>query len=115
MVTNFLAAFQRCEINKDKEDRWEWKGNIDKKYNVKYAYNMIWEGDAVGCENAFQILWKMKGQPSSILCSWRVLHNKFSTKDRLIELGIPNVNPLSVMCNIGEENVSHMFFMCRSV
>jgi len=82
---------------------------------VKHAYSIISQGGVGGCEDAFKLLWNTKGQPSSVLCSWRVMHDKLPTKGRLIRLGIPNVIPLCVMCNIGEESVSHLFFTCRSV
>ena len=41
MMDDFCAVLQRCVINKDNEDRWEWIGSVDKKYNVKHAYNII--------------------------------------------------------------------------
>ena len=41
MVDDFFAVLHRCVINNDKEDRREWIGSVDKKYNVKHAYNII--------------------------------------------------------------------------
>jgi len=109
MVDDFFAVLHRCVINNDKEDRREWIGSVDKKYNVKHAYSIISQRDVGGVRmhlNYYGIP-KVNHHP---YCSWRVLHNKLPTKERLIRLGIHNVNPLCVMCNIGKESVSHLFF-----
>jgi len=62
-MDDFCAVLQRCVINKDNEDRWEWIGSVDKKYNVKHTYSIISQGGVGGCEDAFKLLWNTKGQP----------------------------------------------------
>jgi len=68
-VDDFLATIQRCEISKEKEDKWERNGRSAKMYIVKEVYKILSDGVVGHSEEVFQRLWKMKDQPSSILCS----------------------------------------------
>jgi len=63
----------------------------------------------------FQCLWKMKEQPTSLSCTWRLFNYMFPTRDRLIALRIPNVSSFFVLYNICDESACQLFARVRSL
>jgi len=58
-------------------------------------------------------LWKVKSTPISVLCGWRVLHDKLPTRDMLTRIEVLSDSSKCVFCNVVEESVSHVFFTCN--
>jgi len=44
MINKFLVAINMCELNKDNDDRWVWRGKTGNVYSVKDVYCKILEG-----------------------------------------------------------------------
>jgi len=80
------------------------------KYIVSDAYGKILGEGAGDEEEVFQILWKSKATPAAQICAWRLVLNRLSAKDKLLRVRVSIGITLCVLCNLGEENSSHLFF-----
>jgi len=70
MVEELLSTIHRCELNKVNDDNWVWKGKAANVYSVKDAYSKNLDGNEGGFEEGFHRLWKVKGEPTSQICSF---------------------------------------------
>ena len=110
MVEVFYDTIQQTGLKGTLNDQWVWKGKKNLEYSVQDAYVRVRVmGEALGeDEEVFFYLWSVKAVPASQICSWRVILNRLTTRDKLIKLGIQVKNALCVICNYREENLENV-------
>jgi len=76
-----------CWISKG-QDRLLWEGNGQKAYTVKFEYSVLNREDLMHTPEVFRLLWGLKIAPSTIICAWRLLLHRFSTRVNLDRRGL---------------------------
>jgi len=79
---------QECSILKEKEDERVWKGEENLGYIGKSIYRMLMNAFIGVDEELYDMLWKIKGLPTTQLCTWKVFYIKITTLDNMIKRGM---------------------------
>ncbi|XP_077242348.1 uncharacterized protein LOC143882829 [Tasmannia lanceolata] len=84
-----------------------WRPTVDGSYTTKSRWNIV-------RDHSPKVPWAktiwMKGfVPMFTTTAWKALQNKLSSKDRLIDMGLP-VDSRCILCRAEPENIDHIFF-----
>ncbi|GJZ95273.1 RNA-directed DNA polymerase, eukaryota [Tanacetum coccineum] len=91
-------------------DRWVWDLNGNGDFMVKDVRSMI--DDIMLPKESDATRW-IKCIPIKVnVFAWKVRNDRLATKSNLIHRGISLNSPTCVVCNLSNEDVSHMFFCC---
>ncbi|GJS72132.1 RNA-directed DNA polymerase, eukaryota [Tanacetum coccineum] len=105
-LQDLIGAF----IFSNSTDRWVWDLNGSGNFIVKDVRSMI--DDFMLPKESDATRW-IKCIPNKVnVFAWKVLNDRLATKSNLIHRGIPLDSPMCPVCNLSNEDVSHILFCC---
>ncbi|KAL8524449.1 hypothetical protein ACS0TY_014148 [Phlomoides rotata] len=88
LFENLIVSLSRYKFSQLEEDTWRWIHNNNGYYCTKIAYNILRQS-ATGvvtrtpASEAFKKIWKAWTPKKQIMLAWRLLRERFLTKDNL--------------------------------
>ncbi|GJX03799.1 RNA-directed DNA polymerase, eukaryota [Tanacetum coccineum] len=105
-LQDLIGAF----IFSNSTDRWVWDLNGSSDFMVKDVRSMI--DDFMLPKESDATRW-IKCIPNKVnVFAWKVRNDRLATKSNLIHRGIPLDSPMCPVCNLSNEDVSHILFCC---
>ncbi|GKV51081.1 hypothetical protein SLEP1_g57759 [Rubroshorea leprosula] len=94
-------------------DVWKWVHEIEGKYVVKIAYDLLASTECVLEDQMCKLIW-CRWVPSKVaFFGWRLCLNRLPTKENLQKRGIQlQVGAFCDCCNENVEEVNHLFCVC---
>jgi len=94
-------------------DVWLWRPNVDDGYTVRGVYQMLMWQEMHNHDVASEAPWHKNVPLKVSICVWRLLRNRWPTKDNLVLRGV--VTSVSQLCVTGcgqNENIDHLIIHC---
>ena len=82
-------------------------------YRVKSGYSILNMEDQMLSLESFQLLWILKVVPLVLVCVWRILWDRLSTRVNLVRRGVRLGCILCPMCREHVENAQYLFCTCK--
>lgn len=95
-----------------RRDSWTWIKENDGRYSVSSGYDIIAGSKSEFEEDAFKVLWKIKGPSNAILVGWKVIIDRIQSKENLAKRNVPLTDLLCPLCSSETESSAHLFFSC---
>ncbi|XP_058777732.1 uncharacterized protein LOC131651991 [Vicia villosa] len=119
VLRDLLESFRGLQEGKDCV---EWSLDAEKGFTVsscysRYAQVCIPFGPYNRCDDALELIWKMKVPFRIKSFGWRLFVNRLPTKDQLVYRGIniTSSNLKCVFCDMHLEDRDHIFFKCNMI
>ena len=116
LFNQFQQVLEQAQLTENQEDRSWWRFHNSGRYSVHSFLKKVYEQKGLVSHNTSfaACVWKGVAPPKVELLLWFILLGRLNTKDRLLWLNIlPADNYRCVICNEGEESISHLFFTCN--
>ena len=94
-------------------DVWLWRPNVGDGYTVHGVYQMLMWQEMHNHDVASEAPWHKNVPLKVSICAWRLIRNRWPTKDNLVRRGV--ITSATQLCVTGcgqNENIDHLIIHC---
>ena len=113
LMGELMILLANVSLRDSRQDVWLWRPNAGDGYTVCGVYQMLMRQDMHGHDDILDVVWHKSVPLKVSICVWRLIRNKWPTKDNLWRRGvIPLDSQLCVSCCGQNETATHLIIHC---
>ncbi|KAJ6840114.1 uncharacterized protein M6B38_312750 [Iris pallida] len=96
------------------EDSWSWAGPATGGGSGLFCFRSCYDLVRTHHDRAEEVdfIWGKGVARKMQLCAYRLLRGRLMTRDRLLRFGMQIPDAKCVLCNVEDESMGHLFFVC---
>jgi len=113
LMKECISLLSNVTLQETTSDVWQWRPNVVNGYTVCDVYHMLMRQEMHDRDEVTDAIWHRNAPLKVSICVWRLLHNKWPTKDNLVRRGIIQSNSQLCVSGCGNnETADHLAIHC---
>jgi hypothetical protein len=108
-----LMVWEEEVVGDSRPDAWTWRPNAADGYTVRGVYRMLMRQEMHVHDDSSDVVWHKNAPLKVSICVWRLLRNRWPTKDNLRRRGVISLDSQLCVSGCGQiESADHLIIHC---